>query len=57
MEGGYWNVMLLSCVLKLKDKFYRTTIRLMLLYGSICWAFRKDQSIKIRVAKMRMLDG
>lgn len=31
------------------------TITPVLLHGLVCWAFRKDQSWKMRVAKIRML--
>ena len=40
---------------KLKGKFYRTAIRPALLYGSECWAFKKEHSMKMGVAEMRML--
>ncbi|KAE8662040.1 hypothetical protein F3Y22_tig00113721pilonHSYRG00141 [Hibiscus syriacus] len=41
--------------LKLKEKFYRMTIRPALLYGSECWAIKKDHVRRIEVAEMRML--
>ena len=41
--------------LSLKEKFYRTTIRPSLLYGTECWANKKQHIQKISVAKMRML--
>ena len=41
--------------LKLKRKFYRTAIRLVLLYGSKCWAVKYQHEQKTSVAKMRML--
>ncbi|KAK9140212.1 hypothetical protein Scep_009893 [Stephania cephalantha] len=40
---------------KLKGKFYRTAIRLAMLYGSECWAVKQQQLHKMNVAKMRML--
>ncbi|GLS47117.1 hypothetical protein GCM10007884_51210 [Methylobacterium brachythecii] len=41
--------------LRLKGKFYRTAIRPAILYGSECWATRKQHMDKISVAEMRML--
>ena len=42
---------------KLKGKFYRTAIRPAMLYGSECWAAKKQNGNKMRVAEMRMLRG
>ncbi|KAE8705185.1 28 kDa ribonucleoprotein [Hibiscus syriacus] len=41
--------------LKLKGKFYRMAIRPALLYGSECWATKKDHVRRIEAAEMRML--
>ena len=41
--------------IKLKGKFYRTAIRPAMLYGSECWAIKKQQIHKMNVAEMRML--
>ncbi|KAE8681311.1 Detected protein of unknown function [Hibiscus syriacus] len=41
--------------LKLKGKFYRMAIRPALLYGSECWAPKKDHVRRIEAAEMRML--
>ena len=41
--------------LSLKEKFYRTAIRPSLLYGTECWAIKKQHTHKISVAEMRML--
>ena len=41
--------------LKLKEKFYRTAIRLVLLYGSECWSVKYQHEQKTSVAKMRIL--
>ncbi|KAE8658174.1 Zinc finger CCCH domain-containing protein 64 [Hibiscus syriacus] len=41
--------------LKLKGKFYRMAIRPALLYGSECWAIKKDHVRKMEAAEMRML--
>ncbi|KAL6532820.1 hypothetical protein OROGR_013780 [Orobanche gracilis] len=40
---------------RLKGKFYRTTIRLALLYGTECWAVKQCHVQKMNVAEMRML--
>ena len=40
---------------KLKGKFYRTAIRPAMLYGSECWATKKQNVQKMGVAEMRML--
>ena len=40
--------------LKLKENFYKTTIRPAMLYGAECWAANK-QVHKMSVAEMRML--
>ena len=39
----------------LKEKFYRTAIRSVLLYGIECWAIRRHHAYKMSVAEMRML--
>ena len=39
---------------KLKGKFYRTTIRLTMLYGAECWPTKK-RHVQQSVAEMRML--
>ena len=43
--------------LKLKGKFYRTTIRPALLYGSECWAIKYQHEQKMSVAEMRWMCG
>jgi len=50
-----------SCVLcdkkipfKLKGKFYRTTIRLTMLYGTKCWAVKSQHENQVSVTEMRM---
>ena len=40
---------------KVKGKFYRTAIRPAMLYGSECWAIKKQQEHKMDVAEMKML--
>lgn len=40
---------------KLKGKFYRTAIRPAMLYGTECWAIKKQHISKMSVAEMRML--
>jgi hypothetical protein len=40
---------------KLKDKFYRTTIKLAMLYGTKCWATKGQHIKKMSVTEMRML--
>ena len=40
---------------RLKGKFYRTAIRPAMLYGTKCWATKKQHVDKMSVAKMRML--
>ncbi len=44
-----------SIPLKLKGKFYRTAIRPVLLYGTECWASKKEHVQKVGVTEMRML--
>ncbi|KAE8654891.1 Detected protein of unknown function [Hibiscus syriacus] len=41
--------------LKLKGKFYRMAIRPALLYGSECWAIKKDHVRRMEATEMRML--
>ncbi|KAM1280162.1 hypothetical protein ACFX15_020552 [Malus domestica] len=41
--------------LKFKGKFYRTTIRPVMLYGTECWAVKHQHVHKMGVAEMRML--
>ena len=38
-----------------KEKFYRTAIRPILLYGTECWVNKKQHIQKISIAEMRML--
>jgi hypothetical protein len=38
-----------------KVKFYRTTIRLAMLYGAECWTTKKRHIQQLSVAEMRML--
>jgi hypothetical protein len=40
---------------KLKGKFYRTVIRLAMLYGAECWAIKGQHFQKMSVAEIRML--
>ncbi|XP_028118391.1 uncharacterized protein LOC114315957 [Camellia sinensis] len=40
---------------KLKGKFYRTTIRPVILYGTKCWATKKQHVYKMNVVEMMML--
>jgi Reverse transcriptase (RNA-dependent DNA polymerase). len=40
---------------KLKGKFYKTAVRPALLYGTECWATKKQHVQKMSVAEMRML--
>ncbi len=40
---------------KLKEEFYRTTIRPAMLYGIECWALKESYMSKIRIAGKRML--
>jgi len=41
--------------LKLKGKFYRTTVRPALLYSTECWAVKSQHETQVSVAEMRML--
>ena len=41
--------------LRLKGKFYKTAIRPAMLYGTECWAVKKQYVSKMNVAEMRML--
>ena len=40
---------------KLKGKFYRTTIRPAMLYGTECWPTKSRHVLQLSVAEMRML--
>ncbi|KAL7247565.1 hypothetical protein ACSBR2_002477 [Camellia fascicularis] len=40
---------------RLKGKFYRTAIRPTMLFGTECWATKKQHVDKMSVAEMRML--
>ena len=40
--------------LRLKKKFYRTTIKLTLLYGTECWAIKRHHIQKMSVAEIHM---
>ena len=41
--------------LSLKGKFYKTVVKPSLLYGTECWANKKQHTQKINITKMRML--
>jgi hypothetical protein len=41
--------------LRLEGKFYRTTLRLTMLYAAECWEVKNQYENKISVAEMRML--
>jgi hypothetical protein len=41
--------------LKLKDKFYRTAIRPVILYGAECWPTKRRHVQQLSVAEMRTL--
>ena len=41
--------------LRLKGKFYKMAIRPAMLYGTECWAVKKQYVNKMNVAEMRML--
>ena len=41
--------------LRLKEIFYKTAIRPAMLYGTVCWAVKKQYVSKMNVAEMRML--
>ena len=40
---------------EVNGKFYRIVIRPTMLYGSECWATKKQHICKMKVAEMRML--
>jgi hypothetical protein len=40
---------------KLKDKFYRTTIRPAMMYSAECWTIKGQHVHKMSVTEMRML--
>jgi hypothetical protein len=42
-------------LLKLKDKFYRTAIRSVMLYGAKCWPTKRRHVQQLSVAEMRMV--
>ncbi|KAL4180816.1 hypothetical protein AMTRI_Chr12g268000 [Amborella trichopoda] len=41
--------------MRLKGKFYRTTVRPALLYGAKCWVDKKQYTYRMSVAEMKML--
>jgi len=41
--------------IKLKRKFYKIAIQLTMLYGTECWAVKKQHIHKMSVVEMRML--
>ena len=45
----------LKVPIKLKDKVYKTAIKPTMTYGAECWAVRKKDENRLRVAEMRML--
>ncbi|XP_074364351.1 uncharacterized protein LOC141705196 [Apium graveolens] len=44
-----------SVLVKLKDKFYRLTVRPTLMYGFECWPLKKSEGRKLETAELRML--
>ncbi|KAM1139557.1 hypothetical protein ACFX19_040433 [Malus domestica] len=59
LDGKSASGVLCDCrrPLKLKGKFYRTAIRLAMLYGTECWVVKHQHVHKMGVAEMRMLRG
>ena len=41
--------------MRLKGKFYKIAIRPVMLYGTKCWAVKKQYVSKMNIAEMRML--
>lgn len=54
MDDGLINLCDTKVSLKLNGKFYRTTTRPMMLYGTKCWIVKNQHKNKIHVVKMRM---
>jgi len=42
-------------LLKLKGKFYRTTVRPTMLYGTECWAVKSQHENQVSVTEMRRM--
>ena len=41
--------------IKLKDKIYKTIVKPAMIYGSECWAVKKNDTQKLHTTEMRML--
>ena len=41
--------------MKLKSKLYTTVVRPAMVYGSECWALRKQEEQRLHITKMKML--
>ena len=41
--------------IKLKSKLYKTVVRPAMVYGSECWALRKQEEQRLHTTKMKML--
>lgn len=41
--------------LRLKGKFYRTSVKPMMLFGTECWAVKNQHENKLSIVEMRML--
>ena len=55
MEECFWCLVYRRIPLRLKEKFYKMVIRSTMLYGTKCWAIKKQHVRKINVTEMRML--
>ena len=41
--------------MKLKNKLYKTVVRPAMVYGSECWALRKQEEQRLHTTEMKML--
>ena len=41
--------------MKLKSKLYKTVVRPAMVYGSECWALRKQEEQRLHTTEMKML--
>ena len=41
--------------MKLKSKLYKTVVRPAMIYGSECWALRKQEEQRVHTTEMKMI--
>ena len=55
VEGNYWDDVRQELTNKVERQVYKTAIKPAMVYGTECWAVRKQEERKLHTTEMRML--